>query len=193
MSHFEIHDQKIPAGIEDEGYEFFYSEKAKDIRCTHNRQTLEWNEIPEKAFEIVSEDLAKHPEAVEALKDWNIHNPNQMLKQYIFCRFGRYDGNPDITADGQINDCEYFDCGIRGKCKYEGKLCSTIKVENGELTKRETEVLKEVAKGKLNKEIADLLNISEHTVSSHIQNIQQKGNFFRKFEMIAFAKDKNLI
>ena len=193
MSHLKIHDQKIPAGIEDEGFEFFYSEKVKDIRCTHNGKTLNWSEIPEKAFEIVSEDLAKHPDAVKALKDWNFHSPEEMLKQYIFCRFGRYDGNPDITEDGQVIESEYFDCGLRGKCKYEGKICSTVQVANGELTKRETEILKEVAKNKLNKEIADILNISEHTVSSHIQNIQQKGNFFRKFEMIAFAIDKNLI
>lgn len=193
MPHFEIKDQNIPAGIEDKGFEFFYSDKVKDICCTHDRKMLLWEEIPEIAFEIVSEDLAKHPGAIAALKDWNIHSPKLMLKQYIFCRFGRYDGNPDINEDGTINDSEYFDCGLRGKCKYEGKLCSTIKLENGELTKRETEILKEVAKGKLNKEIAESLFLSEHTIASHIQNIQQKGNFFRKFEMIAFAKDKNLI
>lgn len=193
MSHFEIHGQKIPAGVEGKGYEFFYSERYKDIRCTHNERTLNWDEIPEEAFEIVAEDMALHPEVIVDFKDWNIHDPKKQLKQYIFCRFGHYDTEPDIDENGNIHSGEYFDCGMRGVCKYEGRICSTIKVANGELTKRETEILKEVAKGKLNKEIAETLNISEHTVATHIQTIQQKGNFFRKFEMISFAKDKNLV
>ena len=43
-----------------------------------------------------------------------------------------------------------------------------------ELTPRETEVLKEVARGKLNKEIAESLHISLTTVISHRKNITNK-------------------
>lgn len=42
------------------------------------------------------------------------------------------------------------------------------------LTPRETEVLKEVARGRLNKEIADRLNISLTTVISHRKNLTEK-------------------
>ncbi len=42
------------------------------------------------------------------------------------------------------------------------------------LTERETEVLRLVARGKSNKEIASELFISETTVKSHVQNIMQK-------------------
>lgn len=45
---------------------------------------------------------------------------------------------------------------------------------NYELTKRETAVLVELAQGKTNKEIADALNVSVHTVISHRKNITRK-------------------
>jgi NarL family two-component system response regulator LiaR len=42
------------------------------------------------------------------------------------------------------------------------------------LTERETEVLRELARGKSNKEIAGTLFISETTVKTHVKNIMQK-------------------
>jgi len=53
-----------------------------------------------------------------------------------------------------------------------------VEVPNGspqeELSGRETEVLKLVARGFINKQIADMLNISLHTVISHRKNITRK-------------------
>ncbi len=46
--------------------------------------------------------------------------------------------------------------------------------ENETLSEREKEVLVEVAKGLTNKEIADRLNISIHTVITHRKNISHK-------------------
>ena len=48
------------------------------------------------------------------------------------------------------------------------------KPEDNTLTSREREILVCVAKGMINKEIADLLNISIHTVITHRKNITQK-------------------
>ena len=44
------------------------------------------------------------------------------------------------------------------------------------LTKRELEVLIQVANGMFNKEIAVILSISERTVKNHISNIFKKIN-----------------
>ncbi len=43
-----------------------------------------------------------------------------------------------------------------------------------ELTKRETQVLKGVARGKSNRDISVVLFISEHTVKDHVRNIMHK-------------------
>lgn len=46
--------------------------------------------------------------------------------------------------------------------------------ESGELSDREKDVVKQIALGKTNKEIADLLFISTHTVITHRKNITRK-------------------
>lgn len=51
---------------------------------------------------------------------------------------------------------------------------SSEKSEHGDLSERETEVLTQMVKGLANKEIADKLNISIHTVISHRKNITEK-------------------
>ena len=49
-----------------------------------------------------------------------------------------------------------------------------LKIKNHELSSREIEVLKEIASGKIIKEIADSLNISVNTVLTHRKNISSK-------------------
>lgn len=49
-----------------------------------------------------------------------------------------------------------------------------LKTKNNELSAREIEVLKEIASGKIIKEIADTLNISVNTVLTHRKNISSK-------------------
>lgn len=62
-----------------------------------------------------------------------------------------------------------------------------------ELTKRELEVLIEVANGKLNKEIANELKISERTVKNHISNIFKKIDVSDRTQAAVFAIKNDLI
>ena len=66
--------------------------------------------------------------------------------------------------------------------------------ENGyELTKRELDVLVQIAKGLMNKEIADKLNISIHTVISHRKNITRKTNIKSVAGLAMYALMNNLM
>lgn len=67
------------------------------------------------------------------------------------------------------------------------------KTENYDLTKRETAVLVEVAKGLTNKEIADALNLSVHTVISHRKNIMHKTGIKSVAGLTVYAMLNNLI
>lgn len=62
-----------------------------------------------------------------------------------------------------------------------------------ELTKRELEVLIEVANGKLNKEIGNDLKISERTVKNHISNIFKKIDVSDRTQAAVFAIKNDLI
>ena len=64
---------------------------------------------------------------------------------------------------------------------------------NYELSERETDVLIAVAKGMQNKEIADNLNISIHTVISHRKNIVAKTGIKSVAGLTVYALINNLI
>lgn len=61
------------------------------------------------------------------------------------------------------------------------------------LTKRELEVLIQVANGMFNKEIATSLNISERTVKNHISNIFKKIDVSDRTQAAVFAIKNDLI
>ncbi len=61
------------------------------------------------------------------------------------------------------------------------------------LTKRELEVLIEVANGMFNKEIATSLNISERTVKNHISNIFKKIDVADRTQAAVFAIRNDII
>ena len=62
-----------------------------------------------------------------------------------------------------------------------------------ELSKRETDVLVAVAKGMMNKEIAEQMNISIHTVISHRKNITRKTGIKSVSGLTVYALLNNLI
>jgi len=62
-----------------------------------------------------------------------------------------------------------------------------------QLTSREVDVLNELAKGRANKEIADTLNISEHTVKDHLKNILGKLHVADRTEAVTTAIQRGII
>ena len=61
------------------------------------------------------------------------------------------------------------------------------------LSAREKEILRLIMDGKPSKQIADLLNISIHTVNRHRQNILEKLSVGNSVEAIMAAKAMKLI
>jgi DNA-binding NarL/FixJ family response regulator len=70
---------------------------------------------------------------------------------------------------------------------------TTKSTDDVELSKRETDVLVAVAKGMMNKEIADQMNISIHTVISHRKNITRKTGIKSISGLTVYALLNNLI
>jgi NarL family two-component system response regulator LiaR len=61
------------------------------------------------------------------------------------------------------------------------------------ISKREYEILEQIAKGLSNKEIADKLSVSENTVKTHSSRIFEKLDVNRRMQAIQKAKELGLI
>jgi DNA-binding NarL/FixJ family response regulator len=75
----------------------------------------------------------------------------------------------------------------------EGKQPVKVQGAWDNLTSREREVLKLIAEGYRNKEIADLLVISPKTVEKHRANLMIKLNFHNVSELTTYAIEKGLV
>jgi two-component system response regulator DegU len=94
-------------------------------------------------------------------------------------------------------------CVNRGESFIQPELTPILKVKLEEknnqlndedsLTKREIEVLKLLAEGLFNKEIAYMLAISEKTVKNHVSNIFKKINVSDRTQAAVYAIRNNLV
>ena len=66
-------------------------------------------------------------------------------------------------------------------------------VDECQLSDREREVLQLLAKGLLYKEIAELLNLSPHTVATHVKRIYKKINVASRGEAVCEAQKRHLL
>ena len=73
------------------------------------------------------------------------------------------------------------------------ELLSDNQKQQETLSEREIDVLKLLVEGNANKEIADKLNISTHTVISHRKNISQKTGIKSVSGLTIYAVVKNII
>lgn len=67
------------------------------------------------------------------------------------------------------------------------RITANRKIKTNILTKREKEILAQVMKGLTNREIAEVLDISENTVKNHLRNIMEKLQMNNRVQAAAFA------
>jgi DNA-binding NarL/FixJ family response regulator len=79
------------------------------------------------------------------------------------------------------------------KMKMEEKSNNLLNSTDDALTKREIEVLKLLAEGLFNKEIAYMLAISEKTVKNHVSNIFKKINVSDRTQAAVYAIRNNYV
>ena len=165
----------IPAGVRCGETEFM--EIDSEIIALHEGNKRNIEELPFNILGIV--DLAIDHKKRSCLTGMGIFDYMGQIKQFLKCNASAADATPDIK-DGVFTN-EYCQCVFRGKCAYEGKLCSVIKTENGQyLTMSELRITSQIRAGYFDKEIADACGISINTVKVHKQNIQKKLGVERK-------------
>ena len=87
---------------------------------------------------------------------------------------------------------EYIDISLIPVLKEKVARDKALK-EDDKLTRREIEVLKLLAEGLFNKEIAYKLSISEKTVKNHVSNIFKKIGVFDRTQAAVYAIKNNIV
>ena len=128
-----------------------------------------------------------------------IHNEVEYLMRAV--EIG-VDGYVLKDSDSSVLKKAIF-CVNRGESFIQPELTPILKVkmeeknnvteEDDALTKREIEVLKLLAEGLFNKEIAYMLAISEKTVKNHVSNIFKKINVSDRTQAAVYAIKNNLV
>ena len=83
--------------------------------------------------------------------------------------------------------------GARTDLARAGRLAGAIGSRPDALTARQCDVLRVVATGMSNREVAETLGISEHTVARHLQNIFVKLGFSSRAAATAYAHQHGLV
>ena len=105
--------------------------------------------------------------------------------QYIVYRFSGNDYFTDI--ENNIINFEFSECEKRGSCPAEKCICRF-----NDLTPREIEIVKLIAQGYCDKEIAYILNISTYTMPVHKRNIHHKLETLSKPQIATWAVKHNI-
>lgn len=98
-----------------------------------------------------------------------------------------------IAAAGLIALGIYLSRILSRQKQEEAILLDKQKAKELNLSRRETEVLQEMATGKSNKEIAESLFISESTIKTHVSNLLFKLDAKRRTEAIEKARKMGLL
>lgn len=161
---------KLPAGIVDHDVEFF--QHKDQLMVLYNGKSYSFERMPAAVKYYLEDILDGDPDAQLCLECMDIRDHMAQLKQFAFCRYSSFDLVADITQGGYEHP-EFTLCDKRGKCPFEGTLCRSLK-SYCNLSSRELQVIRSMASGLPNKLMADELDISVNTVSTHIQNIANK-------------------
>lgn len=182
----------LPAGLRDNNHEFF-TELGTDAFCITEGSVIPFEEWSEDLLTRIENQMMMFPAKVFGINQMGIEDREGVVKQYMICNYGGFDNLADMV-NGELQAPEHWPCPQRGICSFEGIICDCLKSDFGEtFTRRETQIIKLIAIGMLDKDIASHLAITLQTVHAHNQNIRAKGGFMRKADIVLYALKKQLI
>jgi DNA-binding CsgD family transcriptional regulator len=181
----------LPAGLEDNSLEIYLHNKA--LHAIYQGKVIPFSELPEEIKDIFAQNMLSNKTAFKSLQnDFHLADAGEMLEQFVKCNFGNFDCIPDMDEDSTIYP-ECWNCGRRGACPGEGKICSRIQGKNGMLSRRETEIFFLIIDGKQDKEIADHFNTTISTIKTQLSDIREKLGVNNRIEIMDFALKSKIL
>jgi DNA-binding CsgD family transcriptional regulator len=178
-------------GMKSSGVEFFVFED--EMNFIANGEIKPILNAPFSILQLTKEEILKNSEVDAALKIMHPTSELKRLIQFLECRYGGLDYNPDIK-DNQFGEPDYWDCPKRPNCEFNGLICKAPKYKGSELTLLDIKLTKLLVTSATNETIADMLNLAFGSFHKHKQSLYAKfGGIQTKQELALIAKSLNLI
>jgi DNA-binding CsgD family transcriptional regulator len=169
----------IPAGLQPGEVEF--GKIGNHLVALQEGVISEVADLSKKRKAIVDNSMnAVHHEALDELK---IYDQEARRYKFLECNNSNWDFTADISDNSETMKMEYVDCGKRGNCFVEGRLCQPVLIEGVKFRMSELRVMAAIRKGHSDKEICCLLKIKPDTLRSHKRNITFKLKADRKLSI----------
>jgi len=163
--------KKLPAGLTDNSMEVFLHQGK--LLALQNGHTVEYFDLHNVMREPFQAELIRDKAALNCLKtQFNLYEADEMEYKFVACRYGALNAHPDMEGLQLTPDAP--GCGNIATCKGFNVVCKVPPGPNGVLSHSEYMVAQLVAQGKIDKEIADMLNIKVPTVRTHLSRIRDK-------------------
>ena len=125
------------------------------------------------------------------IKKFRKDNPNISVVGIDYGMMQKPDPEPDALFS--LYDTQEHIVNLISRLDSKNKNVSKYNEKDDNLTKREIEVLTGIVNGMLNKEIAEFLNISIHTVVRHRKNITTKTGIRSQSGLTIYAISKKIV
>ncbi|MCX6231108.1 MAG: LuxR C-terminal-related transcriptional regulator [Bacteroidetes bacterium] len=180
---------KLPTGI-DKLIEINRFENG-EVTVTVKGSQMDYLELPLILREPFQAELISDSAALKSLKEnFKIFDADEMEYKFVSCRYAAYNGNmhhhPEIDSEGSC-------CSEIKTCPAFNILCKIPVGKNGILSRQEFLITVLVSKGKLDKEIADELNIEISTIRTYLARIREKLCVNNRIEIAFWAINHGII
>lgn len=188
--------EKLPAGIlpNDSSIEFFADpSNFGKVFWISEGQTHKFKELPMHIMDDLRDELLSDTRALKGMRLMGTYTEDEALEQYNYCNRGKLNSTPDIAVSGKKSK-EYVECGRRGTCPGENKVCSALMINESKITHRELECLKLIGIGLTYKSITIEMGFRRETaVNSLIDRLRDKMQCTNNVEIAIKVKELGLV
>ena len=180
----------LPAGLEGSALEIYRNNN--DVRVLMNGNRMDYLELPSMLREPFQAELIADNEAREFIQnEFKITDSDALEEKFVGCRYGALNHIPDLIGrkiNADAPSCEHVDT-----CPGLGIVCKIPKGKCGQITRQEYRIIRKVAVGKLDKEIAATLDIEISTVRTFLSRIREKLCVNNRIEIAVWALNNGVV
>lgn len=147
--------------------------------------------IETEKIDILIANLLHFVNREKEIRKFRKDNPDISIVGIDYGMMQKTDPEPDALFS--LYDSQEKIISLLSRLDSKNKSITKENEKDDNLTKREIEVLSGIVNGMINKEIADSLNISIHTVVRHRKNITTKTGIRSQSGLTIYAISKNIV